>query len=265
MEAYTSFAEVYENFMDNIPYKSWCDYVVNILKEYNVDNGIVAELGCGTGSMTRLLKDAGYDMIGIDNSGDMLDIAREHEYSDWDEKEETESQILYLLQDMREFELYGTVAAVVSVCDSVNYITNPDELKTVFSLVNNYLDPKGLFVFDFHPVEYYEKQLAQNIIAEDREDMSFIWNNHYDSDSRLNEYDLSLFVKREDGLYEKYEETHVQYGYSVEQMISLVEQAGMKVLHVYDAFTKNPPHSDSERVYIVAMEQPVEGKQYNFE
>lgn len=262
MEAYTSFAEVYESFMDNIPYEKWCDYIVELLKEYGICDGIVAELGCGTGSMTRLLSQAGYDMIGIDNSMDMLDIAREHEYDAEEPCDNASSSILYLLQDMREFELYGTVAAVVSVCDSVNYITNPEDLQQVFRLVNNYLDPNGLFVFDFHPMEYYERQLAQNTIAEDREDMSFIWNNQYDSETRLNEYDLSLFVKREDGLYEKYEETHVQYGYSVSEMIELVKAAGMKVLHVYDAFTRNEPNENSERVYIVAMEQPVAGKQY---
>ena len=105
MSAYESFARVYDMFMDNIPYKEWCNYLTGLLKEYEVDDGLVLELGCGTGNATRLLSDAGYDMIGVDNAPDMLEIALE-------KKEEEGQDILYLCQDMREFELYGTVKAL---------------------------------------------------------------------------------------------------------------------------------------------------------
>ena len=112
MEAYTGFAEVYDLFMDNVPYEEWSQYLISLLKEYGIQDGLVLDLGCGTGKITRYLSRAGYDMIGIDCSGEMLQIAMEHE----------SEEILYLCQDMREFELYGTVAAVVSICDSINYI-----------------------------------------------------------------------------------------------------------------------------------------------
>ena len=139
MEAYTSFARVYDTFMDNVPYKEWADYLGKILKEYGIDDGLVLDLGCGTGSMTEMLASSGYDMIGVDNAEEMLEIAME-------KKVESGHDILYLLQDMREFELYGTVRAVISACDSVNYITDDEDLTEVFRLVNNYLDPEGLFV-----------------------------------------------------------------------------------------------------------------------
>jgi 2-polyprenyl-3-methyl-5-hydroxy-6-metoxy-1,4-benzoquinol methylase len=113
--------------------------------------------------MTELLAKAGYDMIGIDNAEDMLDIAM-------DKKAESELDILYLLQDMREFELYGTVRAVVSICDSINYITEEEDLLEVFRLANNYLDPKGIFVFDFNTVYKYRAVLGNQTIAEDREE-----------------------------------------------------------------------------------------------
>ena len=115
MSSYESFARVYDLFMDNIPYEEWCEYLAGLLEDQGLREGLVLELGCGTGNMTRLLAEKGYDMIGVDNSVDMLEIAME-------KKEEEEQDILYLLQDMREFELYGTVRAVVSVCDSMNYI-----------------------------------------------------------------------------------------------------------------------------------------------
>ena len=145
MDAYTSFASVYDTFMDNIPYEEWADYLIGLLKEYGIADGLVADLGCGTGNMTELLADAGYDMIGIDNAEEMLEIAME-------KRAESGHDILYLLQDMREFELYGTVKAIVSICDSVNYITDEEDLLEVFRLVNNYLDPKGIFIFDFNTV-----------------------------------------------------------------------------------------------------------------
>ena len=181
MEAYTSFARVYDIFMDNVPYKEWADYLGKILKEYGIDDGLVLDLGCGTGSMTEMLASSGYDMIGVDNAEEMLEIAME-------KKVESGHDILYLLQDMREFELYGTVRAVISACDSVNYITDDEDLTEVFRLVNNYLDPEGLFVFDFNTEYKYREILGEQTIAEDREECSFIWDNYYDENERINEY-----------------------------------------------------------------------------
>lgn len=170
MEAYEGFAEVYDLFMDNIPYKDWCEYVAGLLKDYGINDGLVLDLGCGTGSLTELLSERGYDMIGVDSSEDMLQIAM-------DKRAESGNDILYLMQDMREFELYGTVRAVISICDCMNYILEQEELTQVFKLVNNYLDPGGIFVFDLNTVYKYEALMGDSTIAEDREECSFIWDN----------------------------------------------------------------------------------------
>ena len=127
----------------NIPHKERKLYLESLLKEYGVQEGLVLDLGCGTGTMTELFAADGYDMIGVNNSEEMLEIAREKQM-------ESGHEILYLLQDMREFELYGTVRAVYSICDSLNYITDPEELVQVFRWVNNYLDPGAMFIFDFN-------------------------------------------------------------------------------------------------------------------
>ena len=248
MSAYESFARVYDMFMDNIPYKESCNYLTGLLKEYEVDDGLVLELGCGTGNATRLLSDAGYDMIGVDNAPDMLEIALE-------KKEEEGQDILYLCQDMREFELYGTVKAIVSICDSMNYITEDEDLLEVFKLVNNYLDPEGVFIFDLNTVYKYEKILGEQTIAENREDASFIWDNYYDEEEQINEYDLALFIPEgKDGLYRKYEEVHYQRAYELELVKELLEKAGMEFVAAYDAFTKNPVNEKSERIYVIARE-----------
>ena len=249
MEAYTSFAEVYDTFMDNVPYEEWADYLEDRLKEYGIRDGLVLELGCGTGSMTELLAEKGYDMIGVDNSEDMLEIAME-------KRIESGHDILYLLQNMQEFELYGTVRAIVSVCDSVNYITEPEELEEVFRLVNNYLDPKGVFLFDFNTVYKYKEVMGDTVIAEDRGECSFIWDNFYYEEEKINEYDLTLFIQ-EDGsedLYRRYQETHYQRGYTLEEMKELVECSGLVFEAAYDAVTHEKPTEKSERIYIVARE-----------
>ena len=176
MDAYTSFARVYDTFMDNIPYEEWAVYLTGLLNEYGVNDGLVLDLGCGTGNMTELLAKEGYDMIGVDNAEEMLEIAME-------KREKSGHDILYLLQDMREFELYGTVRAVVSVCDSVNYIDEEEDLTEVFRLVNNYLDPGGVFIFDFNTLYKYREILGDRTIAENREDCSFIWDNYYYEES----------------------------------------------------------------------------------
>lgn len=248
MDAYSSFAEVYDTFMDNVPYEEWAEYLAAILREYGIEDGLVLDLGCGTGSMTEKMAAKGYDMIGVDNSGEMLEIAMEKkEKSGWD--------ILYLMQDMREFELYGTVRGVISACDSVNYITDEKELEQVFRLVNNYLDPKGIFIFDFNTEYKYREVLGNQTIAEDRDYCSFIWENYYYEDQQMNEYELTLFIKEEKELYRKYQELHLQRAYTLDVMKELIAWAGLEYVTAYDAYTMDPPHEKSERICVVAREQ----------
>lgn len=269
MEAYTGFAYVYDEFMDNVPYEEWTEYLVGLLKEYGVpDNSLLLELGCGTGSMTRRLVNQGYDMIGIDYSEDMLEIAREKDM----EEGLSFDQILYLNQDMREFELFGTVAAVVSICDSMNYITKKEDLKKVFRLVNNYLDTRGVFIFDLNTVHKYRDILGETTIAENREEASFIWENYYDPEEMINQYDITIYKKvdleleEEDGnnasLYERMEETHYQKAYELEDIIQLLEEAGMEYVTAYDACTRNAPNEQSERIYVIAREKKQVNKFY---
>lgn len=254
VEAYTGFAEVYDTFMDNVPYEEWAEYLHQTLEKYDISDGLVLDLGCGTGTLTELFSGYGYDMIGVDNAEDMLDIAME-------KRVESGSDILYLLQDMREFELYGTVRAIVSVCDSVNYITDPQELLQVFRLVNNYLDPKGIFIFDFNTEYKYKEILGDNTIAEERPECSFIWDNYYYADEKINEYELTLFI-RDDELSEecgqdicvKFQETHFQRAYTLIEIKDLLEQAGMEFVDAFEAFTENDAEEISERICVIARE-----------
>ena len=178
MEQYTSFAEVYDTFMDNVPYDEWIADIVNKLKSEGINDGLVLDLGCGTGTITEGLAKNGYDMIGVDSSEDMLAIAMEKNVK-------SGFDILYLCQDIVDFELYGTVRAIVSCCDTLNYITEKEDLLQVFKWVNNYLEPDGVFIFDVNSEYKYEELLADNTFAENRDDSSFIWENTFDNDSRI--------------------------------------------------------------------------------
>lgn len=244
MKAYTSFAEVYDIFMDDIPYGAWSRYIHEVLCSYRIFDGLVCELGCGTGKMTRLLAQKGYDMIGIDSSEEMLCIARE----------QPSDGILYLEQDMREFELYGTVRAIISVCDTMNYLLDADELLQVFRLANNYLDPGGIFLFDLNTIYQFSEQMSDRVFVEHREEGSLIWENYYDKARRLNQYDLTFFLKTEGQFYQKQEETHFERGYEVEEVVCLLEKAGLEVLNVCDASDYGPVREDSSKVYFLARE-----------
>lgn len=247
MEAYTSFAQVYDIFMDNVPYQEWAEGIIKQLKKYKIEDGLVLDLGCGTGRLCEELDNHGYDMIGIDNAEEMLLVAME-------KREEHQRDVLYLLQDMREFELYGTVRAVISICDSINYILEREDLLKVFQLVNTYLDPGGIFLFDLNTIYKYETLLADHSFSENREECSFIWENEYDQEKRLNTYELTLFVKEEE-LYRKYEEMHFQKAYSVEEIKEILEEAGLEYLGVFEAFTEERPKVDSERIFFLAREK----------
>lgn len=249
MESYSGFASVYDLFMDAVPYEEWGRFVRDHLKEHKIETGLVLDLGCGTGTLTEYLAKEGYDMIGVDNSYEMLDIAMQ-------KKVKSGLDILYLCQDMREFELYGTVAAIVSMCDSINYIIEPEELLTVFRLVNNYLDPGGLFLFDFNTDYKYREIIGDRVIAENREEGSFIWENFYDGESRINEYDLTIFKPaKEPHLFEKIEEVHFQRGYTLEEMKDLIERAGMVFEKAVDAKSHGEVNEKSERIYVFAREK----------
>ena len=291
MDAYTDFANVYDTFMDETPYEVWGDFIVELIEKYglskpvnagvkennrtsdqehdvtndvsveteedseealNEEKNLVVELGCGTGSFTAIMARKGYDIMGIDMSEEMLQVARR-------KVTEQNLNVMFLEQDMRELDLYCTCGTVLSVCDSINYLLEDEDVVTTFKLMNNFLFPKGIFIFDFNTLHKYRDVIGDVTIAENREDCSFIWENYYHEDEHVNEYDLTIFAKcGEEDLFRKSVETHYQRGYELEEMISFVKESGLEFIEAIDADTHSVPTADSERVYIVAREK---GKQ----
>lgn len=270
MEAYTAFAKVYDKFMENVPYSRWADFLEEIIEKVGVsqpnresedalesERNLVLDLGCGTGVLTRLMYDKGYDMIGIDLSQEMLDEAMEAN---------ADRQIMYICQDMCEIDLYSTVGTIISTCDSINYLLEDAEVEQCFDKVDNYLYPGGIFVFDFNTVHKYRDVIGDTTIAENDESGSFIWDNFYDEEGNINEYDLTLFIKENDSeLFRREVEIHYQRGYDVDEMMDFVRNAGLEVIAaidercIGDVNVSNVQQAarvgiddDSERVFIIA-------------
>lgn len=261
MNEYTDFAAVYDSFMEDVPRKDWAAFIKKRLDEKGINSGILLDMGCGTGVMTKIMAGLGYDMIGTDASADMLGIAMA----------ESDESILYLLQEFSELELYGTVAGVISTCDCINYITDKDELISVFKKVNNYLEKDGLFIFDINSMNKYENVLGDNIFAESLEDCAYIWENQYENKDKLNFYGLTLFVEDpETGQYEKSYEEHVQRAYELSEIKECLITAGMEFLGAYVDYTDEEIDADNYddhnesvmRITILAKEGYQEGKTY---
>lgn len=304
-EIYTSFAQVYDQLMDNIPYEEWHTYLSALLQEYGVKaNDVVLELGCGTGNMTRRLEQDGYRMIGLDISEDMLSLAqkqlvdqivhtmdetalsvsdcvKESEDTDIYNKDEDSlpgrPNIIYIQQDMTKFSLNGYVDAIVSICDSMNYLTDPEDFYQTLLCVKEYLKDDGVFIFDLKTEYFYKEICGDHVFAEDRDEVSFIWDNCYDESIKVNEYALSIFVPEvnhqnttdassedvrlsaneagEHGLWRKFTEFHYQRAYDVKEVKDIVADAGLQLVHIYDAFTKKKPNRKSERIYCIVQKR----------
>ena len=246
---YENFAHLYDEFMQTILPGEWADYIEQLFERHQSKPHLVLDLCCGTGSLALELNRRGYDMIGVDGSEEMLQQAGEKALN-----EGKSDEILFLLQDMREFELYGTVDAIVCTCDSLNYLLEEADVRQVFALAENYLDQGGLFLFDLNTEYKYKEILGEETFADTSEDGAFIWDNYYYEEEKINEYQVTFFEETENGLYRRFEETHYQKAFTPEEITKWLEEAHMKVEAVYDTFTLDQPDEHSERITFVARE-----------
>ena len=273
-ESYRSFASVYDEFMDGTDYEAEAGKISEMITTYGLskpthmrtgeseardvllaaEKNLVVDLGCGTGKLTEILANQGYDVMGIDLSEEMLSMAIER-------RDKLRHRTLYLCQDMREFELFGTAGTFVSVGDSVNYLLTDEDMDKLFRRVNTFLFPRGIFIFDFKTLHLYRDVIGDSTIAEDREECSFIWENWFDGETNINEYDLTLFIKdkdsgdKDDNVFRKFQEIHRQRGYTLEEMKSFAENAGLVWITGIDSDTGEEVTPESERILCVVREK----------
>ena len=248
MKSYEALARVYDRLNGEVDYAAIAAFYEDAFARYGVRPELVLDLGCGTGSMTLELSRRGYDMIGVDGSEEMLARAYERMWR------EERTGILFLKQDMREFELYGTVGAVVSTLDCVNYLTGDGDLDKCFALVHNYLDPDGVFVFDVNTPYKFKHVYGDNAYILEEEDGSAFcgWQNDFDAESGLCRFLLSVFTEGEDGRYERTDEEQTERCYSREELRAALERAGFGEIAFYGDLGFGEPNEKTERWYVTA-------------
>jgi len=249
LDIYDGFASVYDLFMGDVDYDGWCGYIIKLIKKhYEKKPELLAELGCGTGNITERLAEKGFDMIGIDISERMLSVAKE-------KADAAGKSILYLCQDMTEFELYGTVDIILCLCDSLNYITEYDDIIKVFKLVNNYLEPGGIFIFDLNTEYKFKEVYGCSSYGSAEDNAAYVWQNFYDEDEKINEYYVDIFTKdKNSDKYSRSSECHYERAYSIDEIKAALSESGLTFEKAYDAFTFDSPKPESERICIVARE-----------
>ncbi len=244
---YTNFAYVYDNFMDNIPYDKWCDYLLSLFQQYSITEGNLVDLGCGTGTLCKLMAQHSYHITGIDYSKDMLAMAKK--------KLKGENRVTLSRQNMCELVLEEGIIydGFYSLCDCMNYLLYTEELLSTFQGVKHYLKSGGVFIFDLKTRFYYKEILGNRVFCDHQADCSYTWENNFYEEENVNQYDLTLFIKeKHSSRYRKFEETHHQKAHALPTIIDLLQEAGLEYVTAYDAFTSHAPLPNSERIYIIA-------------
>lgn len=252
-EGYRALAHVYDLLNKEIDYPAWADFVERCFAKWLPKKpNLVLDLACGTGLMTNELARRGYDMIGVDGSAEMLSCA----YAAMPQGR----HVLLLEQDIRSFELYGTVEAVVCCLDSLNYLLENEDLLACFRTVHNYLDPNGLFLFDMNTPYKFQTVYGDNayVLEDERDtpsgptDVFCAWQNHFCSDTRICDFDLSIFEEQTDGSYLREDEHQQERCYSMEEITAALHKAGFESLGVYADWNDSAPTPTCERWYFAA-------------
>ena len=243
---YDLLSSLYDRVNESLDYSSWADFIEENARRHMTEPVQLAlDLCCGTGRMTLELARRGYEMIGVDISGEMLGVAREA-------AEKAGHDILWLCQDMREFELYGTVELCTCLLDSVNHLTEYQDLIKCFSLVHNYLSPGGLFVFDINGRGKFERVYADNsFVVEDGDDMC-VWQNYYNEKGGFCDFYITLFERMPDGSYERQDDTQRERVYTVRSIKRALRDTGFEILGAYSDFDFTPASDGDERIHFVA-------------
>lgn len=247
--SYSSFASVYDELTVNVDYKRRAQYIANILREQGIEDGLLLDLACGTGSLSVEFSKMGYEVIATDASPDMLMEARDKAYDE-------ELNIMFLCQRMEETDLYGTVRAIVCALDSINHLSDIEALKKTFTVLKNFIDDGGIMVFDVNTMYKHREVLGNNTFIYDEENVFCAWQNRLLKDDRTVNINLDFF-RKSGSKYERYNENFNEVAFTDDEIVNAVEQGGFRVVARYDDMTLDEPNDKSERIYYVIRREYV--------
>ncbi|MFR7349802.1 class I SAM-dependent DNA methyltransferase [Peptoniphilus sp.] len=228
---YKGFAYIYDELMYDLDYEGFSKFI----REKLNGKKSVLDMGCGTGTMVKLLEDE-FKIDGFDLSPDMLSVAKNKVKGD-----------LFCL-DMRDFDMHKKYDAIISSGDSLSYILDTEELRDVFKNVSNNLKTDGIFIFDLNT--FYKFQSMEEVYIDETENVFYIWENFFDEEERLNYYDINFFVREENGTYRRFTENHVECAHDIETVKNYLKECGFRV-ELYDNYTEGGGIDTAKRVTFV--------------
>lgn len=243
--SYNTFAEFYDGLTGNVNYKDRAEYIEKLIKSFDKESGVTLDLACGTGSLTLELFRRGFDIFGVDASIDMLSEAQQ--------KCADDEQILFICQKMQRLNLASEIDTCICTLDSLNHLTNPNDVKETFKRVAKYLSKGGLFIFDVNTIYKHREVLKDNCFIFDTDEVFCSWQNEFDEKTDIVNITLDFFMPNENGLYFRETEEFSERAYSDTDLIEWLNEAGLTVLEIYDDMTFNEPKADSERKIFIAV------------
>jgi ubiquinone/menaquinone biosynthesis C-methylase UbiE len=243
MDAYTYFAKYYDLLMERTDYDLWTDYIEDIFRRRKSKPETVLELACGTGNIAIRLSERGYSCTGLDISESMLTLAGEKASAKG-------LSIPFVLQDMGNLDYKKKSDVVLCLCDGINYMTEKDDVIDLFGNVAGIIKPGGVFIFDISSEYKLSTILGNNLYAENKPEISYIWENYYDERKKLVDMVLTFFGK-EGELYSKHEEFHIQRAYGVDELKEMLLREGFGKIEIYETLTFDGPVRESERITFV--------------
>lgn len=244
--SYDIFSSVYDILTENVDYQQIANKICSLLSHNGINEGLLLDLGCGTGTLSFLLEEKGFEVIGVDPSEDMLSVANEKKY-------ELKSNAMFLCQSGESLDLFGTIDCAVCTLDAINHIDSLEKIKAAFSRVSLFLNMGGIFIFDINSPFKHKTILGDNTFIYDMDQVYCIWQNNFDEEKSKTQIDLDFFIKNEDNkLFEKYSESFCEYAYSPANIIELLNNCGFELIDTFEDYSDNPVNDKSQRITIVA-------------
>lgn len=245
--SYDNFSGFYDRLTDNVEYEKRADYFCRLLSLCEVNGGILLDLGCGTGSMSVMMAEKGFEVIGVDSSIGMLNAARQKVY-------EKGADVLLLNQEMQDIDLFGTVDAAICVLDGINHLDGKDDVKQTFEKVSLFMNKGGAFAFDVNTVHKHRNILADNAFVYDLDGFFCSWQNSYNEND--NSVDITLdFFEEEDGVYYRSSENFSEQAYELSDISAWLVEAGFEVVGIYDDLTTDCVNPETQRAVFLAKKK----------